>query len=181
MSREEARRNALVKLGGLEQTKLLYRQRRSLPLLETFLGDIQIGVRSLVKSRGVALVSVLVLALGIGASTSLYSVWKAALMFPFSYQSSGRWVAVLAGLHHEQARSWFFSVAEYNELSQLKDIFESTSVLQHVNVNLTDSDRPEAFHSTAVTANAIAATGVAPILGRSFRPGDDAPGPLAWL
>jgi predicted permease len=138
--------------------------------------DVRCGMRALLRERGVSTLCVLILALGIGASTALYSVWQAALVFPYKFESSGRWVAVLAGFNRQQTRSWFFSIPEYNDLRQLGDIFESVSVLQHIMFNLTDNGHPESLDVTAVSADAIRNTGVQPLLGRSFQPGEDAPG-----
>ncbi len=138
--------------------------------------DVRYGLRALLRERGVSALCVLILALGIGASTALYSVWKSALVFPYDFESSGRWVAVLAGFNRQQTRSWFLSVPEYNDLRQLSDIFASVSILQHIMFNLTDNGHPESLDVTAVSENAIRDTGVQPVLGRSFLPGEDAPG-----
>src|SRR5579864_4620055 len=107
MTTQEARRQALLKLGGVEQTKELYRDRRSLPLFESFFQDVRVGARALLKERAVSLICILVLALGIGASTALYSVWRSALVFPYDFENNGRWVVLLAGFNRQQTRSWF--------------------------------------------------------------------------
>lgn len=176
MGPEEARREALLKLGGLEQAKELYRDRRGLPFFDTVARDVRIGVRSLLKERAVSILCVLVLALGIGASAALFSVWKSALVFPFDFEANGRWVAILAGFNRQQTRSWFLSIPEYNDLRQLGDVFENTTILQHILFNLTDNGHPEQLDGTAVSADGIRNTGVRPILGRSFLSGEDAPG-----
>jgi putative ABC transport system permease protein len=138
--------------------------------------DLRCGSRALLRERGVSALCVVILALGIGASTALYSVWKSALVFPYEFESGGRWVAVLAGFNRQQTRSWFLSVPEYNDLRRLGDVFESVSVMQHIMFNLTDNGHPESLDVTAVSADTIRDTGVSPILGRSFLPGEDAPG-----
>jgi hypothetical protein len=94
MTPEQARREALVKLGGFEQTRQACRERKGLPCLETLGQDLRFALRMMRKHSGFTAVSVLTLALGIGANTAIFSAIKAVLMAPLPYTDASRIVAV---------------------------------------------------------------------------------------
>src|SRR5580692_10447830 len=80
MNAEQARRQALIKLGGIEQTKESYRDRKGLPMLETLLQDLRFAARMLRKNLGVTAIVVVTLALGVGANTAIFGLVNGLLL-----------------------------------------------------------------------------------------------------
>src|ERR1700726_2804407 len=77
---EEARRQAVLALGGIDQTKESYRDRRGFPTLEAVVHDVRFGFRMLAKNPGFTALAVMTVALGIGATTAIFTLVQAVLL-----------------------------------------------------------------------------------------------------
>jgi predicted permease len=157
MSPEEARRLALVKLGGVTQTRELHREQRGLPMLETMLQDLRFGLRILVKSPAFALAAILSLAIGIGANTAIFSVVNAVLLRPLPYPDAERLVRV--GGRIEQ---------ELFEAFKARRVFDSVAGWSERDFMLTGRGGPAHFKAQRITPELLPLLGVAPQSGRAF-------------
>jgi putative ABC transport system permease protein len=174
MTAEESRRQALVKLGGVEQTKELYRERRGVPWLETLWRDVRYGGRMLRKSPGFTLVAVLTLALGIGANTAIFSVVDGVLLRPLPYPNHERLVEVQE--RHPGSIGRHFTYATFLDLERQAGSLENVSAWRPWEFNLTGGGTPEKVPGAMVSADFFPALGTHPLLGRIFRPEEDTPG-----
>jgi predicted permease len=176
MSPAEARRQAVLKLGAAEGIREDHRAEQSLPLIENLLFDLKYAVRMLGRSPGFAVVAIATMALGVGATTAIYSVIDATLLHPLPYPNPAELVRVEDDLSGVGARDVGISVPEWRDL-QSSGIFQSVAIAGHgANVNLTGGSQPERLGFKAVTPNYFAVLGVDAQLGRTFDPHDATPG-----
>jgi len=130
LSPEEARRHALLRLGGADQARQTYRERATAPWVEDLARDMRFALRQLSKARGFAIAAVLTLALGIGANTAVFSIVQAVLLRPLPYKNPDRLVVVWqADTEHRASGGWFDTYREFEAWQQSSRSFEKLAAL----------------------------------------------------
>jgi predicted permease len=166
MTSEEARRDALLKLGGLEQTKESVRDLRGIPFLETLLQDLRFGLRILRKSPGFTAVAVLTLALGIGATTAIFSVVYGVLLRPLPYAHSGR---IMAVFEVNSAGQWaHLADPNFDDFRDQSRCFQAIAKYNSYVVSVSGAAQPSRSMVAHVTPGFLTVFRVQPILGRDF-------------
>ncbi len=185
MSEEEARREALVQLGGMTATRERVRDRRGFPLVDELRQDLRYAARSFRKSPGFAAVTVITLALGIGAATAIFSIVHGILIAPLPFGKADRLVAVWEENADRPGRRNVVGPANFIRWNERQTSFSSMTALYDWRVSLTGRDRPEELIAQTVLPNFFETLGVRPMLGRGFAPdegpdGKDAVTVLSW-
>jgi macrolide transport system ATP-binding/permease protein len=170
---EEARRAALADLGGIEQTKEIYRDQRGVPMVENFVQDIRFGLRMLRRSPGFSLLAILCLTLGIGANAAVFSWIEGILFRPYPLVAHQERLAALTGTARGEAGHTDISWPDLLDLQKHCTLVDSFIVTQIMGTTLSLGDRAERTIGSIVSANYFDAIGVHPILGRGFAPGED--------
>ena len=177
MSAQEARRQALLKLGGIEPTKEMYRERRGLPVLETTLQDLRYATRTLRKNPGFTVIAVLTLALGIGANTAIFSMVNALLLHPYSFPELDRLVRVWENRGiDEGADARFIAPQDAADLQSGAAVFEALTTYRCGDFNLSAEGNVQTARGCRVSANFFDVLGVSPTSGRAFSSAEEQPG-----
>src|SRR5712671_5282572 len=174
MSSEIARREALMKLGGVEQTKEIYRDRRGLPLIETLFQDLRFAARMLLKNPGFTAIAVLTLVLGIGATTAIFSVVYGVLLRPLPYPNPDQ----IVQLWEVNAKGGRMNFPEPN-FTDIRSASQTLEALAECNAGpftVTGGTEPTRTFAASVSRDFFKVMRVSPLLGRSFSPEDQREG-----
>jgi predicted permease len=179
LSAQEARRQALIKLGGVEATKELYREQRGLPFLEMLWQDLRFAARRLRKDLSFTIAASLTLALGIGASTAVFSLVNAVLLKPLPYPHPERivypWRQAPPGVELGfNEIPW--GLVDAHLFIREAHTFESLAAFKNGSFNLTGWGEPALLEGHRVSAGFFGALGIHPEQGRAFTPEEDQPG-----
>jgi predicted permease len=175
MSPAEARRQAVLKLGAPQAIRDSHHDEHSLPFFENLAQDLRYAVRMLLRSPGFSLIVIATVALGIGATTAIYSVIDATLLHPLPYPHPSELVRIEDDLPGVGAQDVSVSVPEWKDLEN-SGIFQYVAIDGFGSSNLTGSAQPTRIAVKVVTPNYFAMLGVGAQLGRTFDPGDNTPG-----
>jgi predicted permease len=179
LSAEEARSAARCAFGNTtlirEQTRAVW----SWVWMERLVRDVKYGTRTLLRSPEFAIVSVLVMALGIGATTSLFTMVRAVLLRPLPFRDSGKLVMLYEHYRHNKGGDGFNAVApgDYREWRSQTHGFEDMAAMRSYGGILSGvhSELPEVVQSEGGSANLFPLLGVTPAFGRLFTEAEDKP------
>ena len=171
---DKARRQARLGLGGPEQVKESCRDARGTRWLEDLLQDFRYALRTFRQRPGFAAIALLILALGIGATTVMFAVINSVLLRPLSYPEPHRLVT-LHGFTEEFGEFWGFSNPDFSDAKR-----ESRSLAMaawtYGGGTISKPGEPEYVDGRKISADLFSTLGIVPLYGRAFRPNEDQPG-----
>ena len=171
MTEEQARREALRAFGGIERSKEAYRDQRGLPWVETALKDLRFGLRSFLRAPVFTAVAVLTLALGIGATTAIFSAVDPILFAPLPYPHPGR-IAAIVELGRDGSRG-NGTFALFRRFAERSRSLETIAVSRPWTPTITGGDSARRLEGQRVSADYFRVLGSPPAFGRNFTAADD--------
>jgi putative ABC transport system permease protein len=183
MSLEEARRRARLDFGGLESIKQQTRESRRGNALESLFQDLRYAIRNLRKDRRFAFVAIFALALGIGASTIVFSIFYNLFFNAFAAKDANLLVVPViqntenTGKADSSVESLSLHLADLGVIREQNQVFENiVGYIPGAFVLANDGSQMYQFNGTRVTSDAFDFYGVPPLLGRGITPEDGKPG-----
>jgi len=173
LSPEEAQREARRRFGAVQQIKEEHRDQRGVRWMDNLWRDLRYGMASLAKDPGFTVVTIGLLALGIGANTAMFSIVDAALLKPLPFSEPERMVRVWESTPQGRNGTTTLTFLDWKRRS---DIFEALSVEGPVRAALVTGGEPVRVSGKLVSADYFQVFGVKPQIGRGFERGEDQPG-----
>jgi predicted permease len=171
LSANEARRQALIRLGGMEQARIAHRERSGLPWLEMLVQDVSFSLRVLRKAPGFTLIAVLTLALGIGANTALFSIVQGVLLNPLPFPHAEELLVVHASKPNFLDGS--ISYLNFRDWQRENKSLAGIAISRGTGFTMTGLGDAEEIAAPAVSSDFFSILGVKPVMGRLFAPGED--------
>jgi predicted permease len=173
VTEEEARYAALRAIGGVEQRKEKCRDMRRVRLIEDLVQDVRYGLRTLGRNPGFATLSILIMALGIGANTAVFSVVNAVLLRPLSYRDPDRIVTLTNTSTTNEAPTALskqVSIPDFEDWQAQSSSFEAMAYYASRETAVMQGSNPEYARATSVSSDFFRVFAVEPLVGRSFTP-----------
>ncbi|HZY60964.1 MAG TPA: ABC transporter permease [Edaphobacter sp.] len=171
MDAGEARRQALLKLGGLEQARQARREGRTLMLVENLLQDLRFAARQLLKNKGFAITAIFILSLGICANVAIFSFVDAALIKPLPYAQPSRLMSLFES--NGFGKQYRLSYPDYMDWKTMSKSFQSMAVYMEAGYVVKTAASVELGSGMWVSDGFFRTLGVRPVLGRDFYEGED--------
>ena len=143
--------------------------------MQSLLRDVRFGVRTLLKSPGLAFVATLALTLGIGLTTTMFSIVYGALMKGLPYPDGNRIVVVQRANPARGINRQALPIQDYLDYRTQQRSFSHLAATTSGTIYVSGDEKAERFQGSWITANTFDMVGVRPILGRAFRDGEDTP------
>jgi predicted permease len=175
MAPAEARRQAVLKFGATQAIREDYHSERGLPFFENLLQDVRFALRMFAKSPGFSAIAILTMALGIGATTAIFSLVNVTLLHPLPYPHPEELVRIEDDLPGAGTTDAGISIPEFKDL-QRSGIFQYVVLQIFGSANLTGASQPSRMQYEGVSPAYFAMLGVKPQLGQTFDPQDQTPG-----
>jgi putative ABC transport system permease protein len=172
MGPDEARRQALIKFGGVERAREVTRDEIRPALLDDSWRDLRHGLRVLRRSPGFTAAALVTLALGIGATSAIFGVVRAVMLEPLPYHQPDRIVSVWETSRGGASRN-VIAAANFVAWRERTRTLAHLGMIGPANLAMVLDGRPDQFSGFAVSADAFRALGVQPALGRLYTPEED--------
>jgi predicted permease len=174
---DEALRQARLALGGPEQVKEKCRDARGTRWLEDFLQDTRYALRTFRRKPGFTIIALLILSLGIGATTVMFAVINSVLLRPLSYPEPDKLVTV-RGFTETFGEFWGLSNLEFVDVKRESQTL-SLAAWTYAGGTISQPGEPEYVNGRDISAELFSTLGISPIQGRAFSPDEDRPGAAA--
>ncbi len=175
MSDTDARLAARRRFGGVDRVRMMHREQRGLPMIETLIQDARFAVRVLIRDRGFALTAILVLGVGLGVNNMFFTLVYAHKFRGVAIEDVER--VMFISTFDDRGANRLVSLPEFEDLRAAQTSFSGFAAYVNGVATVGDEGRaPDRFNSVYVTANAFPLLGLLPSLGRLPAPDDDRPG-----
>ncbi len=182
---EEARRRALLKLGGMQAARERHRDARAVPWMEQVWQDVTYALRGLRRQPGFAVTAVLILALGIGVNTAVFSIVRPLLLHPLPFPDADRLIWISPGFEQGQSRGTYAAdvfEALKTRSQSYSDLSAYWAFFGYGTYTLTGRGPAKGLAGTLVAPRFFELLGIEPTLGRLFSADEATPtGPAAFI